>query len=683
MKPRLVQILIGMAAIGMTIGVSVFLIQRSFRPPFAPLHVLAEAGQPTSVVLQADQAAELASADGKVLANFAAGSVSSPLTVTLQTLSQPLAVVEAWRSSPLQAFFLKALDDQGQPVASLAQPFQLTLSYADETLSSEQERQLTLFRWDEDRLAWQEANRSCNSAQDSLLDTEQNQVLTTVCQFGEFALFVNSPPPWFSFLPLLSTFLGGQTLEGTVTDLEGNPIPGVAVRANGSMATYTDEKGEYRLSGLPNEPLTIELSKQGYFFPANGAQIDLTESNQFNFTALQQAGCYELIDNGTFEENRGWQILGSTAPASYSTALARNGNRSMRSGILKGGENRTSFSLFSQEFDIPLNTDSVVLNLWIYQSTTEDTTTSQGEPAAQTEVVTYAPAAVNVPLAGIDINYGGLFDSNDNLLTTNYLFWTRQNSTNWENKAYQLVNFDGRRVRLKIGTYNDGSGGVTNMFTDDVSLEVCVTPPDVTDLIVNGGFENTIGWARLNADNPALQPQYTTEGKHSDNRSMFAGVKTKGSSLKGYSPFEQVITIPADSISATLEFWLWTQSDESNLNPSAEELPPPGSLSIQSEPNNDIQYVAILDTNHKALQYLVWQRTNTQSWQKYTVDLSAINKTFILRFGVYNDGDGNVSSMFVDDVSLTINLSSGPTATPPSHRSLPILQHPPTRPLQP
>ncbi len=663
MKTRFVPVLIGSAVVAVLLLVS-FLIGQNFWPPAAlPLPVLAEEAPPTTVVLQPDSQAELISSDATVIANFPAASVTSPTTISLKMLSQTVSAMEEWRGTLIRSFLLNAVDEQGTPLKDLNRSFLLTLSYFDRELSEADESRLTLYFWDELSGGWVKANETCVSPKEPIRDLQENLYQVEVCQLGEFAFFQEGQMRRFSFLPLIAKLLGsGQTIQGSVTDVQGNPVPGVQISANGVTQTYTDEQGNFVLANLPTAPVVIELSKVGYQFPASGVQVDPAETPQLSFSALQQAGCYELIENGSFERNAAWFIHGSSYAAGYSTTLARSGSRSMRSGILTSGDNRYSFSLFSQTFDIPLNTTSVILRFHTYESTTESTTTGQNEPMGEIQTITYNPSGLSEPLAALDYNYAGLFDTNNNLVTANFLFQSRQKSTAWQERAYQLVNFDGRRIMLKMGTYNDGQGGVTGMFTDDVSLEVCVTPPAGTDLIVNGGFENNQGWLRLNPDNPALQPRYTTERKRNGDRSMFAGLPA-GSKLSGYSPFEQLIAIPTNATNPVLKFWLYTQSAESNLTSSAEEMPM-GDLALDSTPNNDLQYVAILDTNRKALQYLVWQRRNDQSWKEFTFDLSAyVGKTIYLRFGVYNDGDGKVTSMYVDDVSLILGSTPLPTPT--------------------
>ena len=61
----------------------------------------------------------------------------------------------------------------------------------------------------------------------------------------------------------------------------------------------------------------------------------------------------------------------------------------------------------------------------------------------------------------------------------------------------------------------------------------------------------------------------------------------------------------------------------------------------------------ILDTNNTVLETLSWDLKNTQSWQYISIDLSKYKgRTVKIMFGVFNDGQGSASAMYIDDVSV-------------------------------
>lgn len=64
-----------------------------------------------------------------------------------------------------------------------------------------------------------------------------------------------------------------------------------------------------------------------------------------------------------------------------------------------------------------------------------------------------------------------VLDLDYNILGT--LLAQLSNSQTWTLKGYDLMSFKGEWIRLWIGTFNDGSGGISSLYVDDVVLEVC------------------------------------------------------------------------------------------------------------------------------------------------------------------------------------------------------------------
>ncbi len=348
--------------------------------------------------------------------------------------------------------------------------------------------------------------------------------------------------------------------------------------------------------------------------------------------------CSQLVTNGNFEKNTGWTIHGSTRPAIYTTSRSLNGVRSMRTGIFNSDYDLKSFSIFSQVVNIPAGASSATLTFYLYQKSTDPTAT---DGAGIT-----LPGIQSLDGSPRDINYVGLYDLNDNLVA-DFLVWERSNARIWTGYSFNLIGFNGKSLRIKFGTYNDGEDGITSMYVDAVSLMACSAA--ATPMIQNGDFEKASGWNRLNTPIPAI---YSTARFHSGKQSMLAGITQKGSGAKGYSLFEQMVTIPDTVTNPTLQFYWWGQSGESNLNtlPAQSET----DLELAGADANDIQYVAIMDLNHQVLEYPMWRRSNDRAWVLSSYDLTPyIGQKIILRFGVYNDGDGDVTAMYVDDVSIT------------------------------
>jgi hypothetical protein len=47
------------------------------------------------------------------------------------------------------------------------------------------------------------------------------------------------------------------------------------------------------------------------------------------------------------------------------------------------------------------------------------------------------------------------------------------NVNSWLYNEFGMKKYAGRTLRIAFQTYNDGLGGVTQLYVDDVSLEVC------------------------------------------------------------------------------------------------------------------------------------------------------------------------------------------------------------------
>ena len=70
---------------------------------------------------------------------------------------------------------------------------------------------------------------------------------------------------------------------------------------------------------------------------------------------------------------------------------------------------------------------------------------------------------------------------------------------------------------------------------------------------------------------------------------------------------------------------------------------------------DDAQYVLILDESDVWIDTVLWQRSNDQAWTYHEADLlEYAGQTIKLHFGVYNDGVGGATGMYVDDVSLVL-----------------------------
>jgi hypothetical protein len=168
---------------------------------------------------------------------------------------------------------------------------------------------------------------------------------------------------------------------------------------------------------------------------------------------------------------------------------------------------------------------------------------------------------------------------------------------------------------------------------------------------------------------------YSATRTYSGLRSLRAGVDTTPDRYS-YSDGYQLVTIPATAATATLRAWWLPRSAEGALVAAQAVTPPPTAL-LQALVDGtlpqgllagDRQYLLILDSKGTILATLLWTRSDAQAWSPLTFDLTAYRgRTIQVRFGVYNDGNGQSTSLYLDDVSLDAcppNPASPPMPTP-------------------
>jgi hypothetical protein len=174
-------------------------------------------------------------------------------------------------------------------------------------------------------------------------------------------------------------------------------------------------------------------------------------------------GCYEGVVNGTFESQYAWEIPITEFSAGYSSDQRHGGYWSMRTGITYAGWNRFSYSDARQPITIAAGVDSALLRMWIYSISGE---TSESLPSG---LPTRRHFGEDV-LSG-DVQYVLILDRNYYWIDT--VLWQRSNAQTWTYITFDLSDYIGETINLQFGTYNDGSSGVTSMYVDDVSIQVC------------------------------------------------------------------------------------------------------------------------------------------------------------------------------------------------------------------
>lgn len=195
--------------------------------------------------------------------------------------------------------------------------------------------------------------------------------------------------------------------------------------------------------------------------------------------------------------------------------------------------------------------------------------------------------------------------------------------------------------------------------------------------MVNAGFEYPSGWHFPVTTYPAA---YSTENQHSGARSARIGILQARDNRFAYSSAQQTVVIPSDAVSVTLHLWWNAISGEADL-PAVTASPAELTQAAADDKADaglaaDRQYVLLLNEQGTILKQLLWTRRNRQTWQPLTFDVSAYaGQTVQIHLGVYNDGVGGVTAMFVDDVMLTVCRGA---TTAPNAGYLPLIRKPAT-----
>jgi hypothetical protein len=194
------------------------------------------------------------------------------------------------------------------------------------------------------------------------------------------------------------------------------------------------------------------------------------------------------------------------------------------------------------------------------------------------------------------------------------------------------------------------SPSVTPTPTPTSTPTPTATPCD-TGIIQNEGFE-TGTFPPWVIDGHLNDPVVTTEQAHSGTHSARAG-DISGSEPFGDSSFYQQFTVPAGQ--TTLSFYHWDYTTDSITF--------------------DWQDAYITDSNGTILQTIFHQCLNGQTWINQQLDMTPYaGQTVRIKFLVHQDGFGDDTAMYVDDVVLyqpcgtpsptpSATLTPTPTAT--------------------
>ena len=194
-------------------------------------------------------------------------------------------------------------------------------------------------------------------------------------------------------------------------------------------------------------------------------------------------------------------------------------------------------------------------------------------------------------------------------------------------------------VSIPAGAITDQFGNPNAAFSGDYQYTANFCD---SALIQNEGFESGSfpPWAIDGFSNP---PVVTTDNPHSGTFSVLAG-RVSGPEPNGQSSFyQQFGPVPANAI---LSFWHWDYTTDTITF--------------------DWQDAYITNTSGQILQTIFHQSENGQTWINTTVDMTPYaGQTVRVKFLVHQNGAGDGTGMYVDDVVLATPCGApSPTPTP-------------------
>ena len=171
------------------------------------------------------------------------------------------------------------------------------------------------------------------------------------------------------------------------------------------------------------------------------APAAFASSSEAGPVALQT--CTNLLINSDLESSAGWVFGNTPAQASYVTDRYQSPYRSVLLGIISG-PNKKSYSSMEQQVVVPSGS-LLRLRAHVY-------------PLSQ-------------PYDGNDKQELIIMHSTGQPLRR---VWTSiSNAQAWQTLEFDISEFIGMPIGIYFNVYNDGKGGVSAMYIDDVALEIC------------------------------------------------------------------------------------------------------------------------------------------------------------------------------------------------------------------
>jgi hypothetical protein len=182
-----------------------------------------------------------------------------------------------------------------------------------------------------------------------------------------------------------------------------------------------------------------------------------------------------------------------------------------------------------------------------------------------------------------------------------------------------------------VGTSTVTVTGTSGTVTHTATITLTVTAPS-TQLIQNGGFET--GTLASWTPGGVVSPTISTVQKHTGSFSALAGASS-GSEPNGDDFLYQTITVPSTATKATLTFWYWPSTTDTITY--------------------DWQEAQVQNTSGTMLAQIMKVCSNTQAWTQVTYDLTSYKgQTIRIYFNDHQDGFGDLTYMYLDDISVNV-----------------------------
>ena len=170
--------------------------------------------------------------------------------------------------------------------------------------------------------------------------------------------------------------------------------------------------------------------------------------------------------------------------AGYVPSPKHSGARAMRTGISPGGANLRSYSPIEQDITLPAGLASAKLSFWRYRLWGDGSALVASAARPRIEDLPRTEAELPTMAFETDLFYViGIRDDG----TLKWLLVEGVDDPAWRLATLDLASLVGQHIRLQFGTYNNGAGGKSTTYVDDVSLTLCAPP---------GALVLPEGWAR-------------------------------------------------------------------------------------------------------------------------------------------------------------------------------------------